>query len=265
MERVTRMKFEGEQVLLRVHLRNTDRTGLASTADALVERALAHGLAGGTVLRGVFGLDATGGLLETRGWSLIERLPVVVEIIDGARAIGGFLPIVGEVVREGLATLERARVLVFRRDGAGARGGSIQLDSPDPVAPLSTLPSPEEFAEMKLSEEGRLLRIFIGESDVWEGVPLYRAIVLKAKELGLAGATVLQGSMGFGANSRVHSRKLVDLSTDLPIVVEIVDAKEKVERLLPFLDGCVSEGLITLEAVQVLYYRHNDRKAGGGA
>lgn len=110
---------------------------------------------------------------------------------------------------------------------------------------------------MKMSEEGQLLRVFCGESDTWEGQPLYRAVVLKAKELGLAGATVLRGPMGFGANSRVHTAKLLDLSTDLPIVIELVDSAEKINGLLPFLDEAVAEGLITIEGVRVLRYRHN--------
>jgi PII-like signaling protein len=110
---------------------------------------------------------------------------------------------------------------------------------------------------MKLSEEGQLLRVFCGESDTWEGHPLYQAVVRKAKELGLAGATVLRGPMGFGANSRVHTAKLLDLSTDLPIVIEIVDTAEKIQTLLPFLDAAVAEGLITIEAVRVLRYRQN--------
>lgn len=117
---------------------------------------------------------------------------------------------------------------------------------------------------MKLSEEGKLLRVFIGESDSWHGEPLYRAIVLKARELGLAGATVLRGPMGFGANSRVHTSKLVELSTDLPILVEIVDSGEKIQSLLPFLDEAVAEGLITIEDVRVLRYRHNEGKARAG-
>ena len=111
---------------------------------------------------------------------------------------------------------------------------------------------------MKLSENGQLLRVFIGESDVWHGEPLYRAIVLKARELGLAGATVLRGPMGFGAHSRMHTTRLLELSTDLPILVEIVDSAEKLRELLPFLDEAVLEGLITIEEVRVLKYRHNE-------
>src|SRR5437667_11095674 len=117
---------------------------------------------------------------------------------------------------------------------------------------------------MKIPEQGKLLRIFIGESDRWHHQPLYEAIVLKGRELGLAGATVLRGPMGFGANSRMHTTKLLELSTDLPIVIEIVDSAEKIQGLLPFLDEAVAEGLITIEAVKVLRYRHNENKPRGG-
>jgi PII-like signaling protein len=184
-------------------------------------------------------------------------VPVIVEVVDGPHAIGAFLPVVAEVVREGLATLERAHVLVYRQNRDAAARAAMRLDVPGPVAPFTNLPSPEEFPVMNLSEEGQLLRVFIGESDVWHGEPLYRAIVLKARELGLAGATVLRGAMGFGANSRVHTTKLLELSTDLPLLIEIVDSAEKVQQLLPFLDEAVAEGLITIEAVRVLRYRSN--------
>jgi PII-like signaling protein len=108
---------------------------------------------------------------------------------------------------------------------------------------------------MKLPHDGYLLRIFVGESDKWRGKPLYEAIVLKARELHLAGATVLRGPMGFGANSRLHTVKVLRLSEDLPMVIEIVDSKEKIDTLLPHLDEMVSEGLVTLERVQVIQYR----------
>ncbi|HEX6201634.1 MAG TPA: DUF190 domain-containing protein [Thermoanaerobaculia bacterium] len=111
---------------------------------------------------------------------------------------------------------------------------------------------------MKLPEQGTLLRIFIGESDQWHHRPLYEAIVLKARELHLAGATVLRGVMGYGATSRLHTAKVLRLSEDLPIVVEIVDSEEKIARLLPHLDEMVQEGLLTMEKVRVVKYR------GGG-
>ncbi len=116
---------------------------------------------------------------------------------------------------------------------------------------------------MKIPENGKLLRIFIGESDRWHRQPLYEAIVLKARELGLAGATVLRGPMGFGASSHLHTAKILRLSMDLPIVIEIVDAEEKINLLLPHLDEMVSEGLVTLEDVRVLKYRADQSKPRG--
>jgi len=249
------MKLEGEQTLLRVHVRNTDKHRWSAVTDALVERARKKQLAGATVLRGIFGLDVAGNLLESSRWSLVEHVPMIVEFVDGSAKIGPFLSDVAEIVHEGLATLERAHVMVYRHSQAQADKAALRLDVPGPVAAFSTLPNDEEFPIMKLSEEGQLLRVFIGESDQWQGQPLFRAIVLKAKELGLAGATVLRGPMGFGASSRVHTAKLLDVSTDLPIIVELVDAADKIQLLLPFLDEAVTEGLITVESVRVLHYR----------
>lgn len=115
---------------------------------------------------------------------------------------------------------------------------------------------------MVLPKEGSLLRIFIGESDKYEGMPLYEWIVRKAREHGLAGATVLRGIEGFGAHSRVHTTKILRLSIDLPIVVEIVDSLEKIEAFLPAVDGAIREGLATLEKVQVRFYRSGTEQTG---
>lgn len=113
---------------------------------------------------------------------------------------------------------------------------------------------------MKLPSDGVLLRIFVGEDDTYRGKPLYEQIVLKARELNLAGATVVRGIMGFGASSRIHTAKLLRLSEDLPIVIEIVDTQEKIQRLLPFLDEAVKEGLITMEKVRVIRYVAGDQR-----
>jgi uncharacterized protein len=112
---------------------------------------------------------------------------------------------------------------------------------------------------MKLPEEGKLLRIFVGESDTLHGKPLYEAIVLKARELNLAGATVTRGIMGFGANSRLHTSKILRLSEDMPVIIEIVDTEEKIRLILPYLDEIVTEGLITMENIDVIRYRHSER------
>jgi uncharacterized protein len=109
---------------------------------------------------------------------------------------------------------------------------------------------------MELPEDAILLRIFIGESDRWHHRPLYEAIVLKAREMHLSGATVLRGPMGFGKSSRLHTAKILRLSMDLPLVIEIVDGEEKINAFLPVLDGMLSGGLVTLERVRVIYYRN---------
>jgi PII-like signaling protein len=108
---------------------------------------------------------------------------------------------------------------------------------------------------MHLPHEATLLRIFIGESDRWNHKPLYEAIVLKARETHLAGATVLRGPMGYGKSSRLHTAKILRLSMDLPLVIEIVDSEEKIQGFLPMLDEMMKGGLVTLEKVRVIDYR----------
>ena len=112
---------------------------------------------------------------------------------------------------------------------------------------------------MQLPEDAVLLRIYVGESDRWQHQPLYEAIVLRARELHLAGATVLRGPMGFGAASRIHTAKILRLSMDLPIVIEIVDTDDKVQALLPVLDEMMGGGLVTLEKIKVIHYREGKK------
>ena len=113
---------------------------------------------------------------------------------------------------------------------------------------------------MKLDGEGQLLRIYIGEQDKWHHQPLYEAIVLKAREMGLAGATVLRGPMGFGAHSHLHTAKILRLSEDLPVLIEIVDKEDQINSFLPELDKMVKDGLVTLEKVRVIKYQGNPDK-----
>jgi len=113
---------------------------------------------------------------------------------------------------------------------------------------------------VKLEGEGQLLRIYIGEQDKWHHQPLYEAIVLKARELGMAGATVLRGPMGFGAHSHLHTAKILRLSEDLPVLIEMVDKEEKINAFLPVLEEMMSDGLVTLEKVRVIRYQGNPEK-----
>ena len=111
---------------------------------------------------------------------------------------------------------------------------------------------------MKTPAEAELLRVFVSENDKHQGRPLYEVIVEEAREQGLAGATVLRGTLGFGAHSQIHTAKILRLSEDLPMVIEIVDQPDRIAAFLPTLETTIGEGLITLERVRVIAYRHNE-------
>lgn len=246
------MKIAAEQVLCRFQLSNVIRHGLTPLYEWIVETAHRERLQGATVLKGFFGLRPEGSVLEEHTWSISQELPVIVEVIDEAEAIGTLLAIVEPVFPEGVITLERVHVLLCR---TGSRGAGAALTGRNIVI-TATTGAPYGVRTMKVPDEGVLLRIFIGESDKEPGRdrPLYEAIVRRAREAQLAGATVLRGPMGFGRHSRVHTAKLLELSTDLPVVIEIVDAEEKIDAFLPVVDELVTEGLVTLETVRILRY-----------
>jgi uncharacterized protein len=248
------MSLSGEQVLLRVYLRYADRAPFAPTHERIVKAARKHGLAGATVLQGILGAGSQG-VLKPSAWSVVGHAPVILEIVDAPDRILSFVEgPMDQLMVGGMATLERAHVMMYRQGG----------DDPPPrlglgaaLRPLSTLPRLQPRGHMKVNEDGILLRVFIGESDRFEHKPLYEAIVQKVRELGLAGATVLRGVEGFGANSVVHRAALLEMSSDLPVVVEIVDREEKIRLLLPHLETMVAEGMITMEYVVILMYRHD--------
>jgi PII-like signaling protein len=251
------MKIETEQVLCRFQLSNLLRHGMTPLYEWIVETAHREGLQGATVLKGIFGLRADGSLLEHHTWSVSQELPVIVEVVDEPARIEALLAQVEPVCREGVITLERAHVVLYR---PGERDATPPSSGRNIIGTAATTAA-AGVRTMNVPENGVLLRIFIGESDKDPGGdrPLYEAIVRKAKEAHLAGATVLRGPMGFGRHSRVHTAKLLELSTDLPVVIEIVDAEERIDGFLPTVDELVTEGLVTLEAVRVVRYVSPDR------
>jgi PII-like signaling protein len=249
------MSIGGEQILLRVYLESADRAPHAPTYERIVKAARSTGMAGATVLRGIMGFSARK-LLQHKAWSLIDHVPVIVEIVDSADKIVQFIQqTLDTTMTGGIATLERAHVMLYRH-GAQQQAAPNSLQLGALLEPFSTMPQIEPRNDMRTSENGVLLRIFIGESDQAGPLALYEAIVVKARELGLAGATVLRGSEGFGARSVVHKSKLLEMSTDLPLVIEIVDAEEKIKLLLPYLEQTIQDGMITMEHVVILMYRH---------
>lgn len=253
------MSLVGERVLLRVYLETGDRTPHEPTYLRVLKAARAARLAGCTVLRGIYGAGRRG-VLSASDWSVVQHLPVIVEIVDAPAAVAAFVDgTLADLITDGLATLERAAVITYRHRYDDRVSGAAPL-LPGVLTPLSTLPPLQPRPHMKVDDDGMLLRVFIGESDRLDGRPLYEAIVRTARDLGVAGATVLRGSEGFGAHSVIHKSRLLEMSADLPIVIEIVDSGEKIRALLPHLDAMVTEGMITIENVRILAYR-----AGGSA
>src|SRR3970282_1370193 len=252
------MKTESEQVLCRFQLSNFIRHGMSPFYEWIVETAHREGLQGATVLKGFYGLRPEGSVLEEHTWSISQELPMIVEVVDEPSRIEALLAKVEPVFREGIITLERAHVLLYR---AGTREPSRPLTGRNILA-TTTTSAAYGVRTMNVPEQGVLLRIFIGESDKEPGRdrPLYEAIVRRARVAHLAGATVLRGPMGFGRHSRMHAARLLELSTDLPIVIEIVAAEEKINAFIPVVDELVTEGLVTLEAVRVLKYAARTEK-----
>jgi len=248
------VKLEAEQVLCRFHLSNLAHHGAEALYQWIVETARREGLQGATILKGVMGLRPDGSILKENPWTLSQEVPVIIEVVDGPHHVEKLLARVEPALKEGTITLERAHVVLYR-------GGEADLKPKDVAPRCDVIATKEdstawEVKTMKMPEEGVLLRIFIGESDREKGRdrPLYEALVHRAREAHLAGATVLKGPMGFGRHSRMHTAKLLELSTDLPVVVEIVDAEEKVRAFMPVVDELVTEGLVTLEAVRIIKY-----------
>jgi uncharacterized protein len=258
------MSLLGERVLLRVYLQSADRGAHVPTFELILQAARKQKLAGATVLRGILGAGKRG-VIKPSAWTIVKHEPVIVEIVDEAEKVAAFVEgTLDELMVGGLITLERAAVMMYRQR---TESDASKVELAGVLEPLSTMPVIKSGSHMKVQENGILLRVFIGESDRFSGKPLYEAIVQKTRELGLAGATVLRGTEGFGANSIVHKSALLAMSTDLPVVIEIVDSEEKVKLLLPVLEEMVKEGMITMEYVVVLAYRHDpaDGPAGAGS
>lgn len=253
------MKLEAEQVLCRFHLSTFVRHHEEPLYQWIVETARHDGLQGATVLKGIMGLRPDGSILRETRWAMAQELPVIVEVVDGPARIAALLARVEPCFTEGTITLERAHVVRYRGEGDRSRHAVPESD----VIASQDNSAAWEVKTMKLPEEGVLLRIFMGEADREPGRdrPLYEAIVRRAREARLAGATVLKGPMGFGRNSLVHSAHLLELSSDLPIVIEIVDAEDRIKAFLPTVDELVTEGMVTLEAVRVFKYVSSPTRA----
>lgn len=218
-----------------IYLSEQDRWQHAPTYEAILRFLHQHGCAGATVTKAIAGYGAQGHYHEAT-LRLTENLPVRIEVIESAQKISALLPWLHEMVTSGLIEVQETEI--------------IKCASPQPE-------ESHAMEHVKLEGQAKMLRIYIGEDDRWEGEPLSEAIVKKLRMMDIAGATVYRGILGYGANQRVHRSGLLNLSHDLPLMITVVDSPEQIQRVIPVLDEMVDEGLIVLSDVEVIKYVHN--------
>lgn len=231
---------------------------------AVVETARRAKLAGASVFPVELGYGAHRWIHDqTSDYSSFD-IPIVVEIVDAADRIAVLMGELDTMVCEGLVIVRPVRVFRYthateRGEGNGPGSSTGQPSRPDRVA------HEEGNTPMKIEGEGRRVTVYVGSADTWNGRNLALAIVEQCRAMGMAGATVSRGLMGFGKHSVIHKAHLLGLSEDLPEKVEVVDRPEAIERLLPVLDGMIGGGLIVVEDVHVVRYLHGPKAAEGPA
>lgn len=207
---------------------------------AILDLLQHRGIAGATVTRGIAGFTGKGAIASIDHVEFSSALPVRIEVTDVPEAIEAVLPAIYDIVDKGLVEVQETSVVKF---GSGENASA---------------PEPERGEIVRLIGKAKSLQIRIGENDQWEGAPLYEAIVLRARQLDIAGATVYRGIIGYGAHKRVHRHKTLALSHDDPIMIEIVDEEEKINKLISALDTMVSGGcMISVSDVTVVKYEEH--------
>jgi PII-like signaling protein len=246
--------------LLRLYVNSSDRWHGTPLYQAVVERARSSGLAGASVFRVERGYGANGRLNDERSDYESADIPVVVEAVDAPGKINELLRELGSMVGEGLLTTRPVRVHRYadRADAPPAETPTAPGDG-GRERPAEGPSRTEGSAAMQIEGDAQRVTVYVGSSDTWGGGNLAIAIVQRCRELGIAGATVTRGAMGFGKRSVIHRAHLLGLSQDLPERVEVVDRPERIARLLPALDKMVAGGLVVLEDVQVVRYLHDPK------
>jgi PII-like signaling protein len=238
------MLDRGPAKRLIITVNETARWHGRSLYNSLLELFQRRQLAGATVSRGIAGFTGHGAIHTINIVDLSSELPVRIEIVDTAEAIERVLPDVYDMVDRGLVEVQDTTVIKF---ATGEKASA-------PVAKKGEL--------MRLIGKAKMLRVHIGQDDLWEGEPLYEAIVKRAAQLDIAGATVYRGILGYGAHKRVHRHKALAFSSDDPIMIAMVDEEEKINKMITALETMVSGGcMIALSDVTVIrYVEHGDEK-----
>jgi PII-like signaling protein len=252
-----------EASLLHIYLRANARWRGVPLYRAIVEKARASQMAGASVFSVELSFGAHRHLHDATSEYTSYDIPVVIEIVDAADRVGTLIDAMEDMIDQGLAVSRETNVLLYA-GAAGRYANEIEyrgVDETDDQNPQGAQPKPKDATAMKTQSEARRLTIYIGSSDVWEGQNLALAIVERCRALGIAGATVCRGILGFGSHSVIHRTHLLALSEDLPEKIEIVDTPEKLARLLPALDKMIGGGLVVIEDVRVIRY---SREPGAG-
>jgi PII-like signaling protein len=252
-----------EASLLRVYSKAIEKWHGVPLYRAIVEAARRRHLAGASVFPVILGYGAHRQLHDIASEYASFDIPVVVEVVDAAERVGELFSEVETMVGEGLVVLSPARVIRY------AHGSEREIA--DPTESPTGTPSPtrrvsgaEGTIDMKIEGEGKRVTVYFGSADTWNGRNLAVAIVERCRELGMAGATVTRGIMGFGKQSVIHKAHLLGLSDDLPEKIEVVDRPEEIDRLLPVLEEMIGGGLIVVEDVHIVRYLHEPKARGAG-
>ncbi|HZS07552.1 MAG TPA: DUF190 domain-containing protein [Blastocatellia bacterium] len=231
------MLTQGPAKKLIIYANEQDQWQNKPVYEAILQFLHQHGCAGATVTKAVAGFGAHGHYHTASLLQLRENVPMRIEMIESEQKINSLLPWLCEMVTDGLIEVQDTEVIKHASKHA-----------PEPEQPRQP--------HVKLEGRARMLRIYIGEDDRWEGEPLHEAIVMKLRQMDVAGATVYRGVMGYGAQQRMHKSGFLGLSHDLPIMITVVDSEEKIRDVLPVLDEMVAEGLLVLSDVEVIKYAH---------
>jgi PII-like signaling protein len=256
----TPMMIPHEAALLRVYLNANDKYHRLELYCAVVEAARRFPLAGASVFAVELGYGAHRQIHDAASEYSSFEIPIVIELIDATDKLKQFAADLQSMIGEGLAVL-RPVFMVRYTHGLERQDESAGLPVANPSSPQPIEPTVEKRNAMKIEGDARRVTIYIGSADTWGGHNLAVAIVEKCRKLGLAGATVSRGIMGFGKHSIIHKAHFLGLSGDLPEKIEIVDRPEEIDRLLPALDEMMGGGLIVIEEVHVARYTHDQKKS----
>ena len=256
------MMIPPEASLVRVYVKVTEKWHGVPLYRAIVDAARRRHLAGASVFSVEFGYGSHRQLHDIASEYASFKIPIVVEIVDAVERVAELVAELETMVSEGLVVVSPARVHRYTH--------ASEREKTEPPEQQAGLPShagrvtqEQDTTHMKIEGDGKRVTVYIGSADTWKGRNLAIAIVEKCREMGLAGATVSRGVMGFGKQSVIHKAHLLGLSDDLPEKIEVVDRPEEIDRVLPVIDGMVGGGLIVVEDVHVVRYLHDPKHKKG--